>query len=92
MNQNIFLCLVLDNPNTIVEHWGMNKIIKFTCLFEWKTFLDWATFIQLVNISQYSETGSKKSKKSEKWPFKKFRQYYLPSQSVPIILGRPDIF
>ena len=80
MGQNTFLCFVLDNPNMIVEHWGMKKIIKFTCLFEiaffstfflrfeWKTVLDWATFIQLakkaglallVNISQHSEAGSK---------------------------------
>ena len=80
MGQNTFLCFVLDNPNMIVEHWGMKKIIKFTCIFEiaffstfflrfeWKTVLDWATFIQLakkaglallVNISQYSEAGSK---------------------------------
>ena len=44
MGQNTFLCFVLDNPNMIVEHWGMKKIIKITCPFEiaffWHLFLE----------------------------------------------------
>ena len=47
MGQNTFLCFVLDNPNMIVEHWGMKKIIKFTCPFEIALDSDLAPFLEI---------------------------------------------
>ena len=52
MGQNTFLCFVLDNPNMIVEHWGMKKIIKFTCPFEIALDSDLAPFFGDLSSSE----------------------------------------